>query len=199
MIVDHLLRSKFCRPCKWHRLLRPWRHDHPLLAILRQTIDPIHNIADAVNKTHLHLIISHQPHTDRFLRNKLRLCCHNGFAVCRLWQFIPRSLPVMLIRDRRKHQKLHKTLDKCRFAGADRTAHSQINLAIGSAGDVCIYLKFLHGYLPEYIGNALVHADRALHGLLFVYLYASRDSNIPLPLSKIPLSPPKKCCGLPLN
>ena len=55
----------------------------------------------------------------------------------------------------------------------------RILLAIGSAGDVCIYLKFLHGYLPEYIGNALVHADRALHGLLFVYLYAFRNIIMP--------------------
>jgi hypothetical protein len=83
-------------------------------------------------------------HFNRFLRDKLWLGRHHGFSGSRLRQLIHGTLPIIIIRNRRKHHQLHKSLDKGRFSGPHRSYHAQINLSAGPCLNIPVYTVLFH-------------------------------------------------------
>ena len=136
MVVDDLLRSNLCRLCKRDIIVKPRCLHKPFLAVLLVSLCALHHVTDTVNHTAFEMYPILEQHFNGFLRNKLWFCRHHGFSGSRLWQLIHGTLPIIIIRNRRKHHQLHKSLDKGRFSCPHRTDHTDIDLAIGS----CFYI-----------------------------------------------------------
>ena len=136
MVVDDLLCSNLCRLCKRDIIVKPRCLHKPFLAVLLVSLCALYHVSDTVNHAAFEMYPILKQHFNRFLRDKLWLGRHHGFSGSRLRQLIHGTLPIIIIRNRRKHHQLHKSLDKGRFSCPHRTDHTDIDLAIGS----CFYI-----------------------------------------------------------
>ena len=83
-----------------------------LHAIFQMSGGTLYHITHTVNQPHFYFGIFAQPDFCSIFWNKLRLCCHNGFSLGRLWHFIHRTLAAVFILHKRKYHQLHETFDK---------------------------------------------------------------------------------------
>ena len=144
MLPNDLLRPDLCRFCKWNLIAVPWCLYHPLRTILHMPADTLNQIPHTVNQLHIcrHILI--QLNRCRFPRNKLRLRCHDRFSLCRLRQFINHPLFACRLLHAGQHHQIHKTLDKRRFSGSDRSHNPKINITTGSCCDILINIFICH-------------------------------------------------------
>ena len=97
-----------------------------------------HHVPYTVDEPHGKGAAIFQPDLGSFLRDKLRLCRHDGTAAAALGQFVPRPFAAIYIFNIRNDLRLHETLDKSGLSGAHRAYYAYVNIPRGSSGDILI-------------------------------------------------------------
>ena len=134
--MNDLIGSKLCRSGKWNLILIPGGLHHTFCIIFQVSGCSFHHISHTVNETNFHGNAVCNLDFHSIFWHKFGFRCHNGFACCRLRQFIRCPVPFMRIFHMRQHQHIHKTLDKRGFSGSDGTDHPYVDFAARPLFDI---------------------------------------------------------------
>ena len=119
-------------------MICPGGADHTGGAVLIRADSTGDHVANGINHAHPHTGFSIRGDLYGLLRHKFRLTGHNGFAGAALGQFIFCPLFSVWICDSRDHQRFHDPLYQGGFSGTHRPYHTDIHIASGSGGNICI-------------------------------------------------------------
>ena len=118
------------------RFVLPRRRDHPRLVVFHGTDGSVYHIAHRVDEPHGQGRRAVRGDLDRVLRDKFRLCGHDGLAGAALRQLILGPFPLVQVADVRNDQLLHKPLDESGFSRPHRPDYPDIDVAARASGNV---------------------------------------------------------------
>ena len=117
---------------------------HPGGVVLQGAHRTGHQVAHAVDEPHLEGGPAVHGDLHRLLGDEFGLGGHDGAARAALGQFILGPLPAVDVLDARDDHGLHEPLNERGFSSPHRPHHADIDISLGSQGDILIELALFH-------------------------------------------------------
>ena len=145
MFGDDLFRSELRCFVKGYIIIEPWSANHPRLLILRISECARYHIAHAVHHAHAHRdIVIADIKLDSFIRNEFRLGRHDRPPCSALGQFVYNAFACIFVSDLRQNHKIHKSLNKGRFARAHGADNTDIDVTSGTLFNIPVNTCIRH-------------------------------------------------------
>ena len=138
VLSDDFFSSDLCRAVKRHTFVGPRCHNHSNLTVFVISKRFGNDVTYAVYHLAGKFFSAVESDGHGFVRNKFRLCCHNGLACRRLRHFVLCALFIVLVCDIGNDDRFHKFFYKCRFARSDGADNAYVDVARRTRGYVAV-------------------------------------------------------------
>ena len=126
------------------RVLEPGGGDHARASVLQRAYGAGHHVTYTVDEPHRKGGPVLQRDFHSFLGDKFGFRSHDGAAGTALGQLVAGALSPVDVIDVRNDHGLHEAFDKGRLPRPHRPHHADIDISLGTQGDILVDLALFH-------------------------------------------------------